>query len=468
MKISLEKNYWKILAAIFISYLIIYPLLIDGKNIWCDEVFSMELVEKNYSGIWESTASDVHPPLYYWMLKSFLSVFGYGIFQAKLFSEIGYFCVLILGSVQVKQIFDKKTALFFCLLWGLYPFCLRHAYEIRMYPWAAFFVFSSAVFAYHSYYRNKMTDWVFLALSTLAAAYTHYFALVSVGIIYFVLMIAIIRFKKRQSVPLFLSLTLIFLAYLPWMGEFINQLIVKVNNEYWIDDITFFTVLTWAFALFDNTNFMGNAIVLLITVVLGINLFKNGKSKKTEICKFLLFIPGGTALVGLIASILIRPVFVSKYLLPSTPCFVLFIAIALNEVKRKDLQVCAFSMIITVYLMTLYDFIEIERYEIGAFNINADFVSKIDNQDCFVVITDSSHPAYILSYFERKKHIFDEAILNDLSQLNSYDSIVCIIDADASIPDLFMENFEVNYLGVTNDTIHDSVAVFELERKVTS
>ena len=457
----LKRFYWVFYAIVLIAVTVMYGLLINGENIWGDEVFTMDLVKDSYGGIWKRTASDVHPPLYYWMLKVFMSVTGYGIYQAKFFSMIAYVCILALAGVQLRRIFDEKIAMAFCLLWSLYPFSMSWAHEVRMYSWTEFFVFSATIFAYNAYARNHPSDWVFLSLSTLAAAYTQYFALVSAGGVYLLLIMATLRHRRDKSyiVPLVVAPVAMFICYLPWFGEFIAQMIVKVNNEYWIAPITPATVLIWFSMLFDNLNYMGNIIVMVIVVLMAVNLFRNGDRNVAILGASLLFIPFFTALVGLAASLLIRPVFLGRYLLPSTPGFVLFIVLSLFQVRRDYVRSFMFASILTIYLMSLYACFEKELAEKNAYNLDYEFAQKYSDADCFFTMPTESCE-YSLHYFVGDRPVFSRQ--DDVPALAEYENVIFIADSDEMVPEYILNEYDAVYLEMTDDSITSPKAIYRL------
>lgn len=67
-----------LLTAVFIVFFTgLYISLIFNKNILTDEAYTMELVRENsFWGIIQNTALDVHPPLYYLIVKCFVMMFG--------------------------------------------------------------------------------------------------------------------------------------------------------------------------------------------------------------------------------------------------------------------------------------------------------------------------------------------------------------------------------------------------------
>ena len=55
--------------------------MVNGKVIWFDEAFSLQLAKLSVSDVIKYTASDVHPPLYYLILRAFVK----GFFGVKRF-----------------------------------------------------------------------------------------------------------------------------------------------------------------------------------------------------------------------------------------------------------------------------------------------------------------------------------------------------------------------------------------------
>jgi uncharacterized membrane protein len=49
---------------------------LDGQSLWADEGNSAALAGRPFAVIAEQAALDIHPPLYYWLLKIWCSLFG--------------------------------------------------------------------------------------------------------------------------------------------------------------------------------------------------------------------------------------------------------------------------------------------------------------------------------------------------------------------------------------------------------
>lgn len=120
----------------------IISLLIPAfhSNIWFDESYSIGIVRHSFSEIWTIGGNDVHPILYYWMLKVVNIIFGENIIIYRIFSVLGVSILSIIGLTHVKKDFGKNTALLFSFLSLFLPVMLNYALEIRMYSWTILFV----------------------------------------------------------------------------------------------------------------------------------------------------------------------------------------------------------------------------------------------------------------------------------------------------------------------------------------
>ena len=57
-------------------------------NIWYDESYTIAMVRHSFSDIWQIGSNDVHPVLYYFLLKFINLIFGESILLYRLFSVV--------------------------------------------------------------------------------------------------------------------------------------------------------------------------------------------------------------------------------------------------------------------------------------------------------------------------------------------------------------------------------------------
>ena len=67
---SFTKRDWWLLGSILAGFSVLALGNITRWSIWFDEAFSAYLIRYSYSEVAQFTATDVHPPLYYWLLKA--------------------------------------------------------------------------------------------------------------------------------------------------------------------------------------------------------------------------------------------------------------------------------------------------------------------------------------------------------------------------------------------------------------
>ena len=308
----LPLTYWLLLLAAGALYIV----LALSDNIWADEAYTFAMLPHSFGEIWRITAADVHPPLYYFAAKLFTAAFGYSQFSVRLFSCVCYFLILSIGGSQLLRLFGKRTGLLFMALYLLFPFALGQAAEARMYALASLAVFLCALFAYRVWHFGKKADWVGFVAAGLCAGYTHYFALVSAGVIYGLLFLCCLLRNRKLLKPWFLAAGATVLLYLPWLRCLLEQLVYKANNEYWIEAITVRGLLNDLISVLHANGF---SAFPLFFGLLGLGLMLQLVRKKAAAPLLALAVPGLTLALGVGVSLLMRPIFIIRYLVPCAP-----------------------------------------------------------------------------------------------------------------------------------------------------
>ena len=173
-------------------------------NIWYDEGYSVALVRQDFAQIWQLTAIDVHPPLYYWMAHAVYLAVGESILAYRLLSVAGMVATALLGPVVVRRMFGERAGLAFSALVLFLPFSQHMAWQIRMYSWSMFTVsvcFLAALrlmSAAHANERAPLIAWAALGASGIASAYLHYYAAVAAFLINAGLMLCFWRCDRRK------------------------------------------------------------------------------------------------------------------------------------------------------------------------------------------------------------------------------------------------------------------------------
>lgn len=381
-------------------------------DIWYDELFTMGLANQSCGKLISVTARDVHPPLYYMIVRLFLALFGaLGkdiVFQAavaKLVSVLPFFLCMLYGITRVRKNFGMLPAGLFCFLLPAMPRLADYTVEIRMYGWALFFVTAGMLHAYElackeddnfrgnsrdDFYddsrgiggvkkeKKNAVNWAAFTLYSLAACYTHYFACAAYAMVYLYLFLAFLKNRRllKEAGKLLGSALFCVAGYLPWIVCALTLQLGQVKENYWIQPLTWRSLggcLKFVFQFAFPGIFMGSLLGGLLFLLYGI-LFvsflrkyffrhreKAGTESGAEQAPFPskgekpLFVAGcigvlaGTVLFGFLASLLLRPVFVYRYMLPALGLFWLAFAILFSEIKDK--KVLSLSLLAVLFLV---------------------------------------------------------------------------------------------------------------------
>jgi mannosyltransferase len=126
-------RYLLTLAGVILAGFALRTWLLGDQNIWWDEGLAIWAVRKSWIGVTLWTASDVHPPIYFWLLKAFVSLAGESEFAARFISVV---CGMVTVSALYplgKRLLGRKVALLATALLALGRFHIWWSQEMRMY-----------------------------------------------------------------------------------------------------------------------------------------------------------------------------------------------------------------------------------------------------------------------------------------------------------------------------------------------
>ena len=156
-KISIKKIHIiiLILGSIFIS------LSIFHTSLWFDETYSVAIANQSLIDIWSIGGNDVHPVLYYWMLRIVCLFTGGSILAYRIFSTIPIILMGMLGLTHIRKDFGEKTGLFFTFITFFIPMSAVYANQIRMYSWAILILSLFFIYSYRIYKGEEtIKNWI--------------------------------------------------------------------------------------------------------------------------------------------------------------------------------------------------------------------------------------------------------------------------------------------------------------------
>ncbi len=221
------------------------------RSLWFDEAFSWRLIQFPFSEMLTRAAADVHPPLYYILLKGWSTVFGSSLVAIRSFSVFCAGLSLFAAYVYTAYAFrSRRAGMYATLLLAISPWCISYAWEARMYPLGMIFALLSSYALLHGV-RDK-SFWWFGAYGVSAAAlvYTHYYGFFTIAAhILFVLVVLVQSTKWRVGEMMqarifwagIVSFFVALLLFAPWFPTFLHQR-SQVQQEYWIPPIALSSV----------------------------------------------------------------------------------------------------------------------------------------------------------------------------------------------------------------------------------
>lgn len=366
-------------------------------SIWTDEAYSLRIIQYSYKEIIAMCAADVHPPFYYMALK-FVEDFGANFFDGyystvvigKLFSVLAYVLLTVLCWHKLRNENKARPFVLLCI-YGM-PQLLSYAIEIRMYSWALLFVTASFLYARDIVLRNSTKKtWIFLTIFSVLSAYSHTFALIAMASIWLYLLIWSIIYHRQDINKWFCYGSFVGILFFPWLIVLLRQ-VGYVTESYWISPITWSNIPDFAKYIFSET-------MLLIPFLLFIGIAEKKKVVKKSVFEsaFGVLIPLTTIFIGIIASIIIRPVFVSRYMIPGLMC--LWISIILTSKKcNYKIQTIIFLLLIVSSVSSFTSFAKKEIVSKKEAEKNLSLVESFE-ENAIIIISCNTHTSDVVASY---------------------------------------------------------------------
>lgn len=304
----------QLLAAQYIAVLLCFSFpFLSNRSFWLDEVFTWEMVKGSWGEVFARTAQDVHPPLYYLILKLFCSLFGY---HELVFRLVSFLPAVILAFAAVFSLLPRLgtlPAVYFMTCTALMPYAMRTNAEARMYSWAFLFVTLCGYGLYLILQVGRRRDWVLFTAMGIGAAWTHYFAFLAIAVLYLALLVFLLA--RRQSVRGWLCcFGVSVLCYLPWLGVFLSTF-TRTAGSFWLTAVP---ALHDTLALLYSDHISGWLLLGLSALLLAWFLLRRPAGCPAAVCLAAASLGCAAAVlgVGYGVSALVRPLFLSRYFYP--------------------------------------------------------------------------------------------------------------------------------------------------------
>lgn len=219
---------------------------LGAQSLWSDEGNSAALATRSFAQIARDAAADIHPPLYYWLLRLWTRAAGINEAGLRSLSALlGLLLVLVTANLG-RRLFGRVTSLAVAFIAAIAPFQVYYSQEARMYMLLALEAAAAVnLFWYLVDQEDKalsqarqptaaLLPWaplpaVLLVLTWTLGLYTHYAFPLMIGLLT-LLYLAWLLVSRRHGHLLWRALrwgvwlAATLLLYIPWLPTALRQL----------------------------------------------------------------------------------------------------------------------------------------------------------------------------------------------------------------------------------------------------
>ncbi len=193
--------------------------LLDAQSIWWDEGISLHLAASDFGQIAADRLDNIHPPLYFFLLKVWLTLTGVTAFSARYLSVLAGWLQVALTYAVAARWFGRRTGLAAALFATVSAVSIIYAQETRVYSLLPL-AYLALLAVTRELTRPAKAPWILwlaLALISWLAIHLHYVSFFAVG---YVTIWAAVSFSRRRRWTDLRRLVLVQLlaaaAGLPW------------------------------------------------------------------------------------------------------------------------------------------------------------------------------------------------------------------------------------------------------------
>lgn len=228
---QMKKNNAAYIIAVLTILLVATSLrfyLLDSQSFWNDEGNSARLSERTFRLIIEGTASDIHPPLYYLLLRGWRELVGESEFSLRAMSAFADILTVSTTLVLARWLTGRRSAgLAAGIFMAVNPALIYYSQEARMYSLLGLLALVSTVLFLRLNVRFSTLSAIGYVMTSAAGLYTHYFfpvVLLVQGIVLVAQWVGGTRQTILKSGQQFGLLWLaVLLLYSPWLPIFLSQ-----------------------------------------------------------------------------------------------------------------------------------------------------------------------------------------------------------------------------------------------------
>lgn len=219
---------------------------LTARSLWFDEAFSWRLIQFPFEEMINRAAADVHPPLYYILLRGWGTVFGTSLQSLRSFSvTLAAGTILAAYNFAAYATSNRRIGIITALLVAVSGWQIAFAWEARMYTLGTMLALISTWALLHAIRAKTLSWWLLYTVLAAAFAYTHYFAFFTIAA-QALFVAGFLLYQTRGRIGELIHLPTAWYAFLaavgmiglyaPWIPIFLRQN-AQVQESYWVPAI---------------------------------------------------------------------------------------------------------------------------------------------------------------------------------------------------------------------------------------
>ena len=376
-------------------------------SFWHDEADTVLLARKPIAEIVQITSADVHPPLYFLVVKASM-VLGPGEFPIRLPSALASSACILFIYLVGRDLFDERTALLAAVVMALSPLQLFYAQEARMYAQLVLLTLFCSWCLMRALRDQGWVWWGLLGLGATLASYTSYFAFPFL----LAMLVYVLWTRDRAYIVRFLlTMGIAALFYAPWIGVLFTQS-RAIMASHWMERphvLTLFTTLCAFFVSYSLSPFWVavSLVAVLFVVFLALNQVRRAFRRQRPGTRWLvwLLVWAFVPLVGTYAVSLALPIFQIRTVIAAAPAFYLLVAWGLAQIERRAVRWAVFAPTALVMLLSAGNFYFDPAFSKPAWRQAAFYVNERVRPGDIVIHTSTGSYLTFLCYEHDVEHV---------------------------------------------------------------
>lgn len=416
-----------------------------------DEWYTKGLVYFKIKDLLAAVSIDVHPPLYYIILKAGMKPLNAAnihfdlLFYLKFMSLVPYLIILATSFTKIKKEYGYLTSgVFSFTLISMSTFFIQYL-TARMYSWNLLFLLLSFIYLKDVLDSDDKKSWILFSLFTVLGAYTHYYSIFSSLILYLLLFGYLFKNKKSSLKKFFASVFGCIIAYLPWFIVLLGQLSEPNNPGMGEVSFMFLLKVIRSGMLTSNDNLLVVIFAILMCLAMAL-VFKDYLTERNSDNFYLssgMAMWIGTIILGFAISIIFRPVLSERYFIPCIGIFWFVLSIYISKLNNKKLILILICAILLVGCANVdLEFEKINKQYKETLK-SYDIIEKINNNDSIIIYEGINKYIRLNKYLNKiddHRNMSLDEIRNGSDEFNS----------------LLKQNKTVYFIGATKSKINET------------